>query len=271
MNSLPTVSSTTTLRRTMRSEVIKLRALRPNVWLLGVATGFLVLLGPFQALGSVLADTEGTVADSAAAVSTALTGAAASTLLLGVLGVLLVAGEYAPRSIRTTFMAVPRRTAVVTAKALAMTLLVAVTGAVAVVTAVTASMAVLERGDLQVGWTSPHVLRVSAAMVWYLVGWGVLGLAAGWVTRSKLGGAALLLTVMMVLAPVLGLIPGRAGEVVVALMPSSAGAAMISTEPATADLLGLTVDVPLFGFVVWTLYLVAATAVAALVVTRRDA
>ena len=108
-------------------------------------------------------------------------------------------------------------------------------------------------------------------MVWYLVGWGVLGLAAGWVTRSKLGGAALLLTVMMVLAPVLGLIPGRAGEVVVALMPSSAGAAMISTEPATPDLLGLTVDVPLFGFVVWTLYLVAATAVAALVVTRRDA
>ena len=101
-------------------------------------------------------------------------------------------------------------------------------------------------GDLQVGWTSPHVLRVSAAMVWYLVGWGVLGLAAGWVTRSKLGGAALLMTVMLVLAPVLGLIPGRVGEVVVALMPSSAGAAMVSTHPATAEIAGVSVNVPVY-------------------------
>jgi hypothetical protein len=114
------------------------------------------------------------------------------------------------------------------------------------------------------------VLRVSVAMVWYLVGWGILGLAAGWVTRSKLGGAGLLLTVMLLLAPVLGLIPGRVGEVVVALMPSSAGAAMVSTRPAT-DVAGITVDLPAFGFAVWTSYLVIATVLASVVVSRRDA
>jgi hypothetical protein len=124
---------------------------------------------------------------------------------------------------------------------------------------------------VDVGWTSPDVLRVSAATIWYLVGWGVLGLAAGWVTRSKLGGATLLLTVMVFLAPLLSLIPGRVGELLVALMPSSAGAAMVSTEPATTELAGLTVDVPVFGFVVWTAYLVASTALAAVVVNRRDA
>jgi hypothetical protein len=132
-------------------------------------------------------------------------------------------------------------------------------------------MVVLARGEVQVSWSSPHVLRASAAMVWYLVGWGVLGLAAGWVTRSKLGGAALLMTVMLILAPVLGLIPGRAGEVVVALMPSTAGAAMVSTHPATADIAGVSVNVPVYGFVLWTVYLVLATAVAAVAVSGRDA
>lgn len=261
---------TSTLRRSVHSELIKFRTLRSNLWLFGVAIAFLVVLGPVQALGSVLAESERATMDSAEAVSTALTGATTSTLLVGVLGVLLVAGEYAPRAIRTTFMTVPRRGVVVVAKAAALTLLTGVIGAVAVASAVTVSTAVLSRGDLHVTWTSPHVLRVSVAMVWYLVGWGILGLAAGWVTRSKLGGAALLLTVMLLLAPVLGLIPGRVGQVVVALMPSSAGAAMVSTRPAT-DVAGITVDLPAFGFAVWTSYLVIATVLASVVVSRRDA
>lgn len=259
-----------TLRRSVHSELIKFRTLRSNLWLFAAAIAFLVVLGPVQALGSVLAGSERATVDSADAVSTALTGATTSTLLVGVLGVLLVAGEYAPRAIRTTFMTVPRRPVVVVAKAAALTLLTGVVGTVAVAFAVTVSTAVLARGDVHVTWTSPHVLRVSVAMVWYLVGWGILGLAAGWVTRSKIGGAALLLTVMLVLAPVLGLVPGRVGEVVVALMPGSAGAAMVSTRPAT-DIAGITVDLPAFGFVVWTSYLVIATVMASVVVSRRDA
>jgi ABC-2 type transport system permease protein len=260
----------TVVRRAVLSELIKVHTLRPNVWLLGVATAFLSVLGPVQVLGSVL-ESESTTTDSATAVSTALTGATTATLLVGVLGVLLVAGEYAPRAIRTTFMAIPRRGVVVVAKALELASLIAVTGTVAVAIAVTATLMLLTREDLSVGWGSPYVARVSVAMVWYLVGWGVLGLVAGWVTRSKLGGAALLLSVMFVLAPVLGLIPGHAGEVLVALTPSSAGAAMISTHPATTDLLGSPVSVPAFGFLLWTVYLAALTTVAAVVVSHRDA
>ena len=257
--------------RAVRSELIKFRSLRSNLWLFAAAIGFLLVLGPIQALGSVLAESETTITDSASAVSTALTGATPSTLLLGVLGVLLVAGEYAPRSIRTTFMTLPRRGLVVAAKSVAVSLIIVIAGTMAVASAVTVSMVVLARSDLHVSWASAHMLRVSAATVWYLVGWGVLGLAAGWVTRSKLGGAAVLMTVMLVLAPVLGLIPGRVGEVVVALLPSSAGAAMISTHPATADIAGVTVNIPVFGFVLWTLYVVLATIGAAVTVLHRDA
>ena len=255
----------TTVRRTLTAELVKLSTLRPHVWLLVVATAFTVVLGPVQSLGQVLSGPDRDVDTSAAVVSLALAGTSTAMLLLGVLGVLFVTGEYAPRAIRTTFTLVPRRPHVVVAKAAALGLVTAVIGLVAVGIAVTASLVVFSRSDVAVGWGSPHVLRVSAAAVWYLVGWVVLGLVAGWVTRSKIGGAALLIGVMLVLAPVLGLVPGRFGEVLVGVMPSSAGSAMLSTHHDSA------LGAPGVGLLMWTCYLVVLTGLAAWSVSRRDA
>ncbi len=254
-----------TVRRTLRAELVKLRTLRSHMWLLAVAVLFMLLLGPIQAIGAMVAPDGSQEIGSDGAVSLALAGASTATLLIGVLGVLLVTGEYAPRAIRTTFTAVPRRGYVVAAKAGAIGLAVTATGAVAVAGAVTASLGILDRAGVDAGWGSPHVLRVSAAMVWYLAGWGVLGVAAGWVTRSKIGGAALLVTVMLVLAPLLGLIPGRAGAVLAELMPSSAGGAMLSTHGSGP------LSTPAAGFLLWTGYLVLFTAGSAWVTSRRDA
>jgi ABC-2 type transport system permease protein len=252
------------VRRVVTSELVKLRTLRSHVWLIVTATAFTLLLGPIQSIGQVVEGTPGSVTDSASGVALALTGASAATLVIGVLGVLVVTGEYAPRAIRTTFSVVPRRSYVVLAKSVALALATALPLVVAVVAAVTVSLAILSGAGLHAGWGSPPVFRVAAAMVWYLVGWGLFGLAAGWVTRSKIGGAALLLVVMVVVPPVLGLVP-RAGEHLVAILPSSAGGAMISTHHATA------MEAPLVGFVLWTVYVVLFTAVAAWVTARRDA
>jgi ABC-2 type transport system permease protein len=259
-----------TVRRTLGSELIKLRTLRSHLWLLATAAAFLLFLGPVQALGQVLqargVGIEGDDADlGLGGVALALAGTTTAALLVGVLGVLLVTGEYAPRAIRTTFAAVPRRGYVVLARSLALGLVVLVTSAVAVAAAVSVTLWMLTFADIHIGWGSPDVPRVSAATVWYLVGWGVLGAAVGWLTRSKIGGAAVLLGVMLVLAPVLSLIPGRAGAMLTQLMPSSVGGAMMSTQHA--DALGA----PWAGFVLWTGYLVLFTALSAWVVSRRDA
>jgi ABC-2 type transport system permease protein len=131
--------------------------------------------------------------------------------------------------------------------------------------AVTASFGILALNDLHSGWGSPEVLRVSAGALWYLVGWAVLGVASGWLTRSKIGGAALLLGVMLVLGPVLTLVPGRIGEVLLGLVPSSAGGAMMSTHHTTA------LGAPAVGLALWTGYLVGSVALSAWVVSRRDA
>jgi ABC-2 type transport system permease protein len=259
----------TTLRRTVRAELAKLRAIRSYVWLLGVATAFTVVLGPVQSVGQVLAGAPGEGGAVADAFSLALTGATTASLLLGVLGVLVTAGEYTTHTVRTTFTLVPQRRQVVLAKAVAVAVATAVTSAVAVAVAVTAAFAVLGRSgayaDLDLGWGSPHVPRLAAAMVWYLVGWSLLGLAAGWLTRSKIGGVALLIGVMYLLPPLVGLLPGSVGRVVIALLPSSAGGAMMGVEAASR------LGAPAAGFAVWTAYLVLFTALAGWVVARRDA
>ena len=273
---MTTISTTTaaptmwqSVYRAVASEVIKLRTVRSSVWLLVAATAFTLVLGPVQALGEVVTGPSPDVtraADSGPmALSFALTGTTTAVLIVGVLGVLLVTGEYVPRSIRTTFMLVPRRTHVVIAKMLAGGLVVAATGVLAVAIAVTVSLALLSQAGMDVTWSSPQVLRISAATVWYLVGWIVLGQAAGWLTRSKLGGSALLIGVMLVLTPLLGLIPGKAGETIVGLMPATAGAAMVG--PDRADGLG---D-PLVGFALWTAYVVVCIPFSAWIAAKRDA
>jgi ABC-2 type transport system permease protein len=261
----------TTVRRTVRSELLKLRAIRSYAWLLGIATVFIAVLGPIQSAGQILAGSSepmdpGTEAD---AVSVALTGATTANLLLGVLGVLLVTGEYTAHAIRTTLTLVPQRRHVVLAKAIALAIATALTSVVAVALAVTVSFIILSQAgpyaDLHLGWGSPHVLHLAAAMVWYLVGWALLGLAAGWLTRSKIGGVALLIGIMYILPPLLGLLPKSIGQLLIALMPSSAGGAMMSIESAGG------LSSPGAGFLIWTAYLVLFTALSAWVVARRDA
>lgn len=261
----PAVGRVTTVRRAVRSELLKLRTLRSQVWLLVVATVFTVTLGPVQSVGELVDNSDGVSGTGADAVSLALAGATTAGLLIGVLGVLTVAGEYAPHAIRSTFMLVPRRGIVVAAKAVALAAVVALTSVVAVGIAVTATLAILTQAGGEADWGSPQVLRISAAMVWYLAGWGVLGQAAGWLTGSKVGGAALLMGVMLVLTPVLALVPGRAGQILVALAPSSVGGAMISSHHTSA------LGAPVTGLVLWTVYLVLFTAASAWVVGRRDA
>jgi len=254
-----------TVRRTVASELIKLRTVTSHRWLLAVAGLFTVLLGPVQSIGQLVDAPGEPVDDSAGVASLALTGTSTAALVLGVLGVLVVTGEYVPRAIRTTFMLVPQRGHVVLAKAVALAVTTVVVTVTAVAVAVSATLAVMSYDGLDVGWGSPHVLRVSTAVVWYLVGWGVLGLACGWLTRSKIGGAALLMGVLLVLGPVVSLIPGRVGEILLAVLPSSAGGAMLGTHHADAW------GAPQVGFALWTAYLVLSTVLSASFVARRDA
>lgn len=255
-----------TLRRVVGSELLKLRSLRSNVVLLLVGVAFVVVLGPVQAIGQVVAQDQAVPPDGiGAALPLILTGASSAALVLGILGVLSATSEYTHGGARVTFTAVPRRPAVVAGKAAALVTasLPVVLGSVLV--AFEAGRWILHHAGVELVWTDPHVVRVLLATAWYVVGWAVLGQSLGWLLRSAVGASFALLGVMFVLPMLTMLIPGDAADTVRSLLVSEVGAAMLRTDapgpgpgPAAAALL-------------WTLYLALGVGLAAAVTNRRDA
>jgi ABC-2 type transport system permease protein len=255
-----------TMPRVLASELLKLRGLRSPVVLVAVASAFVVLLGPVIAVGQVVAaDQAEPLRGVGDALSLVLMGASNAALLIGVLGVLSVTNEYASGSIRASFAAVPRRTALVLGKAAAVVTALLPVTALSLVVAFEVGRQILHQAEVDLAWTDPDVVRVLLGTAWYVVGWALLGQALAWLLRSAVGASFALLGLMFVLPALTTLVPGRAAETVRELMVSEAGAAMMDTEHAGPGL------GPLAGALVWTLYLAVGLGVVALVTDRRDA
>lgn len=91
--------------RAVQAEWIKFRTLRSSWLTLGLAVALMVIVG--VVIGNV---------------SAPIRGYLGAQLVVGVLGVLLVTGEYGTGMIRSTFAVVPRRPHVMGAKAAVITL-----------------------------------------------------------------------------------------------------------------------------------------------------
>jgi ABC-2 type transport system permease protein len=199
-----------------------------------------------------------------AAASGPLQGFFLAQLIIGVLGVLFVTGEYGTGMIRSTFAAVPRRWPVIGAKAV-------VFGAVALVTMTLASFAAFFAAQVFLGpdghgssLADPGVLRAVAGTGVFLTPIGMLGGALGWILRSTASAIATLLGMLMVLPLVTGFLPGSVGDAVTKYLPSEAGEALASSIEQSGSL------VPGAGAAVLALWVAGALAVGFAMV-RRDA
>ena len=186
-------------------------------------------------------------------------------LLVGVLGVLFVTGEYATGMIRSTFAAVPRRLPVLTSKS-------AVFGVVSLIamTATSfatffAAQAVLSGYGHSSSLSDPGALRAVAGMGLYMALVGLMGGAFGWIVRSTAGAISGLVGVLLILPVILNLLPGSFSTTVAKYLPSNAGEGFLVSYP-NPDLLA-----PWAGIGVFSLWVVAALAAAIVTVRRRDA
>jgi ABC-type transport system involved in multi-copper enzyme maturation permease subunit len=219
-----------TQRRVIRSEWTKFHSLRSTKVVLLVAA--VVTVGFAAIIGAVVASQWDTLDPISKArfhpATDPLQGVALSQLAVGVLGVLLISGEYATGMIRSSLTVVPRRLPMLWGK---LAVFAAVVGAACLTSTFLAfytGQALLARKDLNVGITAPHALRGIVGAAVYLVIIGIIGLGFGTLLRNTAAAISSLVALLFVVPIVLNFFPRKVSHYVAPYLPDSAGAAFWS-------------------------------------------
>jgi ABC-2 type transport system permease protein len=252
--------------RVVRSEWTKLRSLPSTAWSLLVTVVSIVGFGVLYCLLRVARppqDPTTLAAFDPTAVS--LTGVQLAAIAIGVLGVLLVAGEYATGLIRTSFTAVPRRLPVLWGKTIVFALTTVAVCLPVTLVAFLAGQTILSEKDLDIAFGHPGVARAVLGSALYLAAVGLLGLGLGALLRSTAGAVAALLGLLFGPQLLSGLLPGTWSDQVYRYLPVPAGAAVANVRPDPVILS------PWAGFGLFCCYTGLVLALAAWRLVRKDA
>lgn len=249
----------------LRSEAHKLRSLRSTYWMLLAAAGFNIGLAVAIAvfIPAALSEEDKQSLD---AVRLSLAGMHLSQLAIGVLGVLVITGEYGTGLIRVTFSAVPRRRIVLAAKAVVLAGAALVVGTVSCFVAYVAFDAIVTDPALRSSFGDPGVLRAVTGGGLYLAVLSLLGLGLGGILRSTAGAVSVLFGLLFVPPILLALLPHTWQDTVGPYLPMEAGSQIFIAQHRGAGDLG-----PWTGMGVFLSYAAVALAVSLVLVDRRDA
>ncbi|MFI6844357.1 ABC transporter permease [Kitasatospora sp. NBC_00085] len=258
-----------TARRVLRAEWAKLWSLRSTWITLGLALLFVVAFGLIACAHYKSRITAGGRLDrdfaDATAVQLSLFGTNFGQLALGVLGVLVTAGEYSTGMIRSTLAAVPRRLPVLWSKAAVYGVVALVVATVGVLTAFLIGSGIVSGTPAALTISDAGVVRSLLGAGFYLALVGVIGTALGALLRSVAGGISVLVASLMLVPGLVSLLPTSWQDRISPYLPSNAGESMFAlhhTAPALTPVAGLLV------FLAWT---VLALAGAAWRLARTDA
>ncbi|WP_045875260.1 ABC transporter permease [Pseudofrankia sp. DC12] len=255
-----------TLPRILRSEWTKLTSLRSTVWTLLAAVvvtiGFGLLISAITVADFHHSANPDDLKDP---VMTSLVGGYFSQIAVGVLGVLLITGEYSTGMIRTSLGAIPHRAPMLAAKAIVFGVTTYVVSLAAILVAFFGGQAILNQIHAGVSIGDPSVVRVLLGGAFFVMTIGLLGIALGTLIRSTGGSIAALLGLIFVVPIVTSFLPGRWGDIQ-KFIPNNAGGALVTIGDRGSDLLS-----PLGGFVVLLVWLAVGLGSATFVLLRRDA
>jgi hypothetical protein len=254
--------------RVVLSEWTKLRTLRSTVWSLLAAVAFLIgfaILVP-EVVVHHWPPTDPRDALTFDPVGVSLVGGFFAQLAFGVLGVLLMTGEYATGMIRATLAAVPKRIPVLWAKAPVYGVVCLVLASVACLAAFFIGQAILSTKQIDVSFGARHVARVVFGSAFYLTGVGLLGLGLGALLRNTAGAISTLFGMLFVVPVVVHFLPASWNDAIAKYLPSNAGQVITNLREIDPHSLG-----PWTGLLVFFLYAVVALVLAGVSLVRRDA
>ncbi len=255
----------------IRSEWIKLRSLRSTWFSLLAAVVIIAGLGTlFSAvrahrLNQQLSD-GGTRIFGFDATQVSLRGVFLAQLAIGVLGVLVIAGEYGTGMIRSSIAAVPHRIPVLVAKALVFGAVVFVVSYVSAFAAFLLGQRALASTHLQASLSTPHAERAILGAAIYLTLIGLLAVGLGFVVRNTAGAIATLFGIVLVAPLLTNALPTPYSTDIAKYLPLNAGTQITVTLHPDPTMLG-----PWAGIGITALYAAAALVAGAVVLVRRDA
>jgi ABC-2 type transport system permease protein len=248
----------------LRSEWIKLRSVRSTVWsfaiIIVLSAAVSLLISTAVDFGSLPADQHNGVIAQAATF-----GIYFGQLIVAVLGVLVISGEYSTGMIRSTLTAVPKRIPALLAKAAVLFVTVFVVGVISIGAALAVAVPIYAAQDIHADGAIVGDLLLAAL---YLALTAVFALGIGTIVRSSAGGIAVALGIILLLPTVFLLVFSFTQlEWISDITPylfSNAGTSMYSTSADAALNQGESTLVVL----VWTVVTLAA---GVLLLKRRDA
>ncbi|GGR72074.1 hypothetical protein J2S40_003088 [Nocardioides luteus] len=263
------------LNDAVRGETVRLTRTRLPLWTLltaagcgGVLTGIVGLTGPENATPPMPG------LDTVEGVSAVLSLLGVTLFAPALIGTVAITGEYRHRTVATTFLAVPKRGVVLTAKLLVYGALGLAYGLVLALSAVIGIYAGTVVNGIEAGLGLTAILGTSvrygiAAAIYML-----LGVSIGAVARHQLLAIGITLGYFYLVDNLVMILPGiniaypyLPGGATASLTGSTALLEMIAAETGLA---GPVIQTPLLGALVLLLYVLAASALAAVVSLRRD-
>jgi ABC-2 type transport system permease protein len=252
----------------VRSEWTKLWSLRSTRWSLLVAViamaGFGVLLtavqmGRWDSLGP----------DQRAgfnSIDAAVAGYRFAMLAVGVLGVLVISGEYSTGLIRSSLMAVPTRLPVLWAKLGVFCAVIFATMLASSLAAFLATQPIAAGHGLSHTLGDPHALRAVVGTALFLTVLGALAVGLGALVRNTAGGISAFVFLLFVLPGITAVLPQSISDSIGPYEPLSAGTAVATAVFDPGPHLA-----PWTGLAVLAAWAAVAVAAAAIGLVRRDA
>ncbi len=245
----------------LRSEWTKFASLR-STWLTAVVTAVLgVGVGALASAGQARQYT----GENWDPTATSLTSITVAQLAIGVLGVLVITGEYATRTILSTVAAAPRRGNLLAAKATVLAAAAVVLGQLIGFASFFVGQAVIVAGGApHATLGQPDVLRAVIGSGLYLAAIGLLGLGLGTVFRSTAGAIGALVSITLLIRALAQALPETWATWMDEYWPTAAGEQVVTVLRAP-DTMG-----PWPGFAVLCGFVAAICAAGYGVLRTRD-
>ena len=213
-----------TFGRILASETLKLVTVRSTWWTAGITVLLSLLMGLL--LGTTLSHSEGALpleARQSLTVTAATAGVLLTQLVVGVLGVLTIGGEYATGYIRSSVAAAPTRLQLVLGKTVVVALLGLVLGLASVFAGWATSAPGLGAKGASAPLGDPVVLGHLLVGACYLALVAVMSFGIGLIVRATAAGIAIVAGLLFVAPIVFALIPADWAHSTGARLPSSLG------------------------------------------------